>query len=263
MDNTSSAATMLGTYSSVEQTVYMDRNEQRLNCLQAPLVWTPGAPTPYEVHKKNIFVFFELIFYTLFGDAEDQHFSILAEKYFMLLGWLQLLNRNLVARYVTLMRIKKDYKTFWTCTHYDIPTTFGRIFFKKMYPPTSAGWRPRFAEHAIRFWRSYQTCQGIRIVAPNAIYRRLTNETGTSLAEVCATDVSVPIMKIRHQNALAYVIQTDATFTSPFAFRGQQTFTRSWEFYDEDGQELEPTDGTVIEKPPRFDFTTIDLTLDD
>lgn len=252
------ATTHPATITTINTVSYERRNLPRLNCLQAPLVLLPGMS--YTRHKADMFIFFELIFHVLLAPFDNCSPKKIAEELFMWLGFFSFLNKELVAKHLEMLRIMKNDAFhpvyFYTCVQYDIPTSFGKAFFAKMYPLTKVGWQNKIAKECKLPWMRFRNCQGGRHAPQqHQTYRQLVDEEGKSLAEHTALDNTVPVMTIRTANTanLAKVLQSDVSLESPFAYQGRTIFTRSWNFYNDAGQEIDPENGKIIEVP-KFDF---------
>lgn len=253
-------------------TTYTRRDQPRLNCLQAPLLW--NGQKAYTQHKKEMLCFFQLIFMCVvvpriesakefYGKDKIAHEQAGKELY-LLLGFLELLNDMLVARHIEKLRIKTVRsgwpKTLWPCIcgGQEIPTEFGRLFFQNMYPLLKYGWQNPFADAARPFWEAFHNVQAPRTnrKVPNALYKRLVDEHGTSLAEECVKDNTVPQMQQRLCNIsnLAAVTRTEQTLESPFNYRGKTIYSVDYEFFDTDGDEIDPYDGKKKPKIVRFDY---------
>lgn len=250
-------------------TTFTRRDHPRLNCLQQPLMW--NGQTPYQQHFAKIMIFFELIFMSLIADPMDAYTAyygkekiaarVLGEQLYLLLGWLSVLNDLLVARYLETIRIKPSgKKAIWPCIggKEDIDTQFGRLFYRYMYIATRLGDNKVFVDSARHKWDKFNAVQGGRRNLPPQfrLYRQLVDENGKSLAELCVEDSTIPQMTLRACTIgnLHAVQQTEQTIESPFNYRNKVIYSQDFEFYNADGDEIDPHDGTKKPPVPRFDF---------
>lgn len=256
----------------LEETVYTRRNPQRLNCLQAPLVPVPG--TSYLQHLTNMLQFFEIIFTSVVSDAIAEAAPFYADEFgatnsatehigrtlYALHGWFIILHDLLIARHIQKLRVQRaNSKPKWTVINNDnVNTEFGKIVFNAFYVLESCGWSPLLPLASHPRWQRLRAVQAGRnnLLPHLQSYRHLITPGGKSLAEACVFDNTIPQMTPRLCNAsqLGSVVRTDSTLESPFAYKGKQIFTRTYQFFNEDGEEIDPADGRVVPHVPRFDF---------